>query len=205
MDATERGHEEDDHPEPVAEDRRAPEERGDFTEAERARIRVAGGLFDAEVAFAEHELHDLKDEEERGEQDQRGHGGNEEGPGAGWQPGARGAGGWWRRGGGGAGARGAERSADSEAGRFPMREEAGAGGADRLVRGVVVEPGGRDMHAARVIIVFGVAEEKMAEFVEAKGGDHVEAFVVGDAAVVVREAGGKAAARDAVDFWPDSG
>ena len=113
-----------------------------------------------------------------------------------------------------------------------MREEAEAGGADRLVPGIVVEPGGRDMHAARVIIVLGVAEEKMAEFVEAKGGDHVEAFVVGDAAalaeedgcvgeegeeadhggglvgvavVVVREAGGEAAARDAVDFWPDSG
>jgi len=48
-----------------------PRRSDGLAEPERARIGAAGDLFDAQVAFAEHELPHLEDEEQRRAEDQQ--------------------------------------------------------------------------------------------------------------------------------------
>jgi hypothetical protein len=73
VDATKGKSEQGQHPEPVDDQAAAPEEGGDFAEAEFARIGAAGDLFDAEVTFADVELPNLEDQEQRGEEQDGGH------------------------------------------------------------------------------------------------------------------------------------
>ena len=73
MDAAERHQQKAQHPRDVYREHRAPAKRGEFREAERARIAMAGDLFDAEIALAHDQLPNLEGEEQWGEKDQHDH------------------------------------------------------------------------------------------------------------------------------------
>jgi hypothetical protein len=63
-----------------------------------------------------------------------------------------------------------------------MFEGAGAIRADGFVPLVVIEPGGNNVDTMRMIVVLGVPEKEMPQFMHAEGGDYNQSLVFGNAA-----------------------